>query len=515
MSAKRKIFICNICNNETSQTISNYYKQKNKIGYNRCSKCAKIDNINKLSLLMTNKYKNVPKNTDVISINCCICNEPISVQARSLKRNKKIRCKSCVVKHNRILYKSSYSKASKEINKKHKQKIVTKLKETINTLEHKSKKSKISKSLWENNKYKSKSLKTRQSQEYQSNMKAAWTDEKKTEQSKRMSAILKAKWQDSEYRAKLLRVLNDRPKVSSLQETLYSILDDLSIKYYREYQDKPADKETIIGPWSFDCVVPRNNKPWLLIECNGNWVHSLEKTIKLDKSKASYITNNLSDKYELKYLWEHELKCKDKAQELIKYWLGLTELELASYNFKDLTIKDCPASDYKLLLSKYHYLPNAGRGGIAYGAYLNNELVACCIFSPLIRQNITIDNYNKNEVRELSRLCIHPRYQKHNLASWFISRCIKLLPDKYKCVISYCDTTFNHDGATYKACNFKLDKIVKPDFWYVDQNGWAMHKKTLYNQAVNLSITTNEFINRFNYKKVYGKEKLRFIFHIK
>ena len=57
---------------------------------------------------------------------------------------------------------------------------------------------------------------------------------------------------------------------------------------------------------------------------------------------------------------------------------------------------------------------------------------------------------------------------------------MKQLNSKYKLIISYCDTTFNHDGAVYKAANFILDGEVKPDYWYVDEGGWVMHKKTLY-----------------------------------
>jgi hypothetical protein len=117
-----------------------------------------------------------------------------------------------------------------------------------------------------------------------------------------------------------------------------------------------------------------------------------------------------------------------------------------------------------------------------------------------------------NQTRELSRLCIHPRYQKKNFASWFVSRCIKSLPEQYRLIISYCDVTFNHDGAVYKACNFVQDRTVPPDYWYVDSSGWAMHKKTLYNRASLMHLTESEFANRYDYRKVYGREKLRFVY---
>jgi hypothetical protein len=145
----------------------------------------------------------------------------------------------------------------------------------------------------------------------------------------------------------------------------------------------------------------------------------------------------------------------------------------------------------------------------SYGAYLGDELIAVCVFSPLVRHNLPWD---KESSRELSRLCIHPRYQKKNFASWFVSRCMKSLDPKYKTIISYCDTTFNHDGAIYKACNFRLDGEVKPDYWYVSDDGWTMHKKTLYNHAKKMSLTEREFAELHGYRKIYGDKKLRFVY---
>lgn len=295
-----------------------------------------------------------------------------------------------------------------------------------------------------------------------------------------------------------------------MQTALYSILDDLGVKYYREYEDKPDDPETIIGPHEFDCVIPRNDKPDLLIECQGDYWHSRDSAKWRDCSKASYISNNFSDRYELKYLWEHEFKCKDKIVELLKYWLGMSEVELIDFEFGDVEIKKAAASDYRLLLSKYHYLPNAGKGGIAYGAYLGDELIAVCVFSLLVRQNLPWDN---RSTRELSRLCIHPRYQRVNFASWFVSRCIRELDSRFGTVISYCDTTFNHDGAVYKACNFKLDGVVKPDYWYVSEDGWIMHKRTLYGHARKFGLGERDYAELNGYKRVFGGEKLRFIYN--
>jgi GNAT superfamily N-acetyltransferase len=336
--------------------------------------------------------------------------------------------------------------------------------------------------------------------------KATWAD---PERRRRLAAMLKEKWASSHYREKMALARLKQPKVSAIQNALYSILDDLGVKYYREYPDRPADPECRIGPFIVDCVIPRQGAKWLVIECQGDYWHSLPAVELRDRQKATYITS--LPKYELKTLWEHEFNSDGRVAEQVKYWLGLTRSEAIDFEFNDVVIKHAASRDYRLLLSKYHYLANAGRGGTAFGAYLDDTLIAACVFSPLARQNLQ-DTLpcGAMETRELSRLCIHPRYQKRNFASWFVARCVRLLPREIKCIISYCDKTFNHDGAVYKALNFNQDRIVKPDYWYVNADGWKMHKQTLYGHARRLKMTESQFATQHGYVKVKGGEKLRF-----
>lgn len=398
------------------------------------------------------------------------------------------------------------------------QKYIEKYTTSRQTKEFKAKLSKNSKKLWKNeefrNRYKTPEFRAKMSGVHRKNWQneefrnKILTTKSTTEFKEKMAAI----YATDEFKHKQCVARANQPKVSSLQDILYSILDDLGVEYYREWNDQPDDPQCIIGPWAFDCVIPRANQKTLLVECQGEYFHNQPDRVAADQSKSSYIANNLSDKYEIKYLWEHEFKCKDRVIETIKYWLGLGAIDTVDFNLKDVAIKECPPKEYKPLLAKYHYLANAGRGGNSYGAYLGEELIGVCIFSPLARQNIKIKDYSPKVSRELSRLCIHPKYQKKNFTSWFVSRCIKQLNPQYKCVISYCDTTFNHDGAVYKACNFKEDHKVPPDYWYVDESGWVMHKKTLYNHAVSMSMKETDYALKMGYVKVWGKEKIRFVY---
>jgi GNAT superfamily N-acetyltransferase len=393
--------------------------------------------------------------------------------------------------------KNKLSRANKEKwqNKQYRSLMIKKLKERwADKKQRRALMLAINKACWENDEYANKMRTIFASNEFRN----------------KMSEINQAIWRRPGHSKKMREILTRN--VSSIQEQLYSILKDLNVQFHREYPNKQCDQPCVIGPYTFDCHIPMDTDPDLLIECQGNYWHSLPQVRSRDQSKASYISNNFQGVYELKYIWEHEFNNYNKVNDLIKYWLGITQIEIEQFNFKDVSIEHTPREDYKLLLSKYHYLTNAGRGGITYGAYLNNELIACCVFSPLPRQNISIANYSADKCRELSRFCIHPKYQKKNFGSWFLSRALSLLSNRYKIIVAYADTTFNHSGTIYKAANFTMDNEVTPDYWYTGPDGWVMHKKTLYNQARSLKMKEQEFAESYGYIKIHGHKKLRFIY---
>jgi GNAT superfamily N-acetyltransferase len=313
---------------------------------------------------------------------------------------------------------------------------------------------------------------------------------------------------DPNYIAKLSAACNKLPRVSSIQKLLYSMLDDLGVYYVGELSDD--SERCMLGPWSFDCIIPTEHKI-LLIECQGDWIHSLPHKKAADKAKATYVEKYFSNTHSLKYLWEHQFASYQGVLALLQNWLGVSP-KAVEFSFSDVRIESCNAKQYKPFLQSYHYLMNAGRGGTVFGAFLGDKLIAVCAFSPLPRQNISICGYSGSSVKDLSRLCIHPNYQKKNFGSWLISRCVKSLDPSIKAIVAYADSTFNHNGTVYKASNFILDGQTKADYWYTSEDGWVMHKKTLYNKAVNLKLKESEYAERFGLAKVYGYPKLRFIF---
>ncbi|MFA5767151.1 MAG: hypothetical protein WC919_04465, partial [Candidatus Paceibacterota bacterium] len=193
-----------------------------------------------------------------------------------------------------------------------------------------------SKRVWQDKEYREKQL---------AGLKARWQDESfrqkilATKSTPEFKAKMRAIQSDPIYIKKLSDALANMPKVSSLQETLYSILDDIGIVYFREYNDKPDDKECKVGPWSFDCVIPRQDRRTLLIECNGDFIHQLPEKRVADKAKSTYIVKYHPDTYELKTIWEHEFACKERVVGNLRYWLSLNEPELVDFEFSKIEIK--------------------------------------------------------------------------------------------------------------------------------------------------------------------------------
>lgn len=151
----------------------------------------------------------------------------------------------------------------------------------------------------------------------------------------------------------------------------------------------------------------------------------------------------------------------------------------------DYTIKIIDKKSCSSLLEPYHYLSNISKGfksGVNYGLYSKDEvLVGVAIFTgfpvpELVKGCYGLPRNEQEGFYELSRLVLHPFFQKteHNLASWFLSRAMRLLRRNYKvrAILSYADEGF-HEGIVYKASNFKYYGLTdkKKDFWIKDQKG--------------------------------------------
>lgn len=136
------------------------------------------------------------------------------------------------------------------------------------------------------------------------------------------------------------------------------------------------------------------------------------------------------------------------------------------------------------LLQKHHYLTNLSKGfksGFNVGLYYKDRLVGVCIFTgwpvpELLKGCFGLPRTEQEGFWELSRLVLDPSVQEHehNLASWFVSRAVKLLraSQTVRSILSYADQDF-HQGTVYAASNFKYYGLSAPknDFWVKQCDG--------------------------------------------
>jgi very-short-patch-repair endonuclease len=321
-------------------------------------------------------------------------------------------------------------------------------------------------------------------------------------------------WKDPEYIEKQKRH-NERNKKNGtgiygprkstwIEKSLYYQCEILGIKYEEQYR---------VGFYRFDCFLPDHN---ILIECNGDYTHTkLPSSLRNDKSKATYIEKYFPN-YIIKTIWEHEFYIPKKIQELLIQWTG-SSIKLVEYSLLDVVVKEIDNLVAVEFIQKHHYTFSIGHGRsqLRYGAFINDTLIAvACFASPTRNESADRLGLKNHQLKELVKLCSNPLYCKPNLLSYVLSRSIKLLYNSrvdVKCLITFADTTYGHTGSIYKACNWVHDGIVDPSYWYIDKDGYVMHKKTLYNHASRMHMKESDFAKENGYFKVKGKEKIRFI----
>lgn len=503
--ANRKEFVCSRCNTPTSLSASNFSYQKRKFGIVICSSCMTIDKNKRLSTIQSQKLKNQQKNSDTITIKCDGCKKERKILVGTNKKSQTNLCKSCAAKQSRDNHKDTYIKLSDA--RKNNNEFASKVSNGLFKLGHDrlTAAAKIASSYWQDPIKRQNILSKRDTEEYRSAISHGLT---KPDTRKKLSENAKNHWkklwQLPEFREKMAKVRSlQTNNISKIQLSLYDYLDDLKIEYKKEHP---------IGPWTFDCYIPSQR---LLIECQGDYWHSQPKAIRNDKAKSTYISEYFSD-HKILYLFEHDFATKDYVLDRLKYELHLTQPEILMINFKKIEMKVVEATVINEFMYKYHYLgPRNHATNFAF--YYEDKLIACCSYSGVNRKETAIRlGYSPNDIRELCRFCIHPNYHTPNLASNCLAKTIKWIKKNktWKCLVSFADPAMSHSGTIYRASNWKLDGETFPSYFYINNENFVMHKKTLWNQAIKNKMTEKAYALKFGYTKIETPPKLRFTYSL-
>jgi hypothetical protein len=110
---------------------------------------------------------------------------------------------------------------------------------------------------------------------------------------------------------------------------------------------------------------------------------------------------------------------------------------------------------------------------------------------------------NAHKVNELNRLCVNDGLEK-NVLSYFVSNCLKLLPDDL-IIVSYADTSQGHNGYIYQATNWLYTGLSAKRTERYDINNPNKHSK---------SVTENKNNNYQDLAVRERPQKHRYIYFI-
>jgi very-short-patch-repair endonuclease len=440
-------------------------------------------------------------------------------------------------------YKLNNSEKQKEVwkNEEYRNNQIEKQKEVWKNEEYRNNQIEKQKEVWKNEDYKSHFKKLWENPEFKQRLSNILKSKWKNDPEFRQKASLNSKrnWENQGYRNKVilgLRKLWENPeyktKRSEASKKLWEnpeLREKCAISRSKQSGRKSSieiltefiltelkinnEPQSVVGPYIFDFLLPDKN---IYIECQGEYWHSLPGRKERDAAKFSYLEKSVPES-KILYLYEREFLNPVFVFSKISNFVNghNVVLEQNQFDFESLKILEVSNDISIKFLNSFHYAAFGRSPKKVYGVYLGEELVAICKFSTVVRNEVaTSMDLVSNQVLELDRFCIHPKYQKKNFASWFLSRVTKLIFKNFNNIqrlVSFSDLTYGHSGTIYKASNWTEIGRVRPDYYYVGHDGFILHKKTLYNRAVKMGMKEKEYAEKYEYEKSFGKEKLKFI----
>lgn len=115
----------------------------------------------------------------------------------------------------------------------------------------------------------------------------------------------------------------------------------------------------------------------------------------------------------------------------------------------------------------------------AFGLFKGGEMIGVVTYGIPASHTLCIGiagEKNRGNVLELNRLVIAPERTEKNLASFLVSRSLKMLPNG-TFVVSYADTAWSHIGYIYQATNFLYTGLTKARTDKYSESGHSRHYK--------------------------------------
>lgn len=191
--------------------------------------------------------------------------------------------------------------------------------------------------------------------------------------------------------------------------------------------------------------------------------------------------------------------------------------------FENYIIKEVNLYDFKDWFLYKHYAKRVPPIIYLYGLYNSSlkEIEGLCSFGPPCRMmnggGSIFDNSLNITTYELNRLIMKENHEK-NLLSFFVSKCLDMLP-KPNCCVSYADSNMHHCGYIYQATNWIYTGLTQKRKKFVDKNGKDIHERTIYSRYgttkleeidnKDIILTEQEGKHRYIYFNGSSREKKR------
>jgi len=172
----------------------------------------------------------------------------------------------------------------------------------------------------------------------------------------------------------------------------------------------------------------------------------------------------------------------------------------------------------RTMLNKHHYAGYGRPASNMFAAMHGDELAAIVKFAPVVRKEVaTKEKLEYDQVLELDRFCIAPRFQIKNMASKVMSLAVSAIrkerPD-IKMIVSFADMAQGHSGTIYKASNWTQVETCAESYVYERQDGTRMNKKVVYDAARKRGLTEKAYAASLMLSKVNTPGKHKFIYRL-
>jgi len=172
----------------------------------------------------------------------------------------------------------------------------------------------------------------------------------------------------------------------------------------------------------------------------------------------------------------------------------------------DYLVKSIKSELCKDWLLNKHYAKRLCSISYSFGLFNNKILIGILTIGKPASNPLCIGvcgEKNKDYVYELNRLCVNDNLPK-NCLSYFVSQCLKKLPTMI--LVSYADTSMNHNGYIYQATNWIYIGLSAKRTEKYDVNNPNKHSKTVTESKKKLILGTRDRPRKHRYIYFLGNK---------